>query len=104
MKRYTLLMLLFVMAAVMLATSCNKDDDDNDNNNNGTTPEPTPDPTPVEEEKDFTTVPFSITVNIEPIGGSLSGVETKKAFVDGDVIEISNPWLSQRRGDQKGFR
>ena len=91
MKRYTLLMLLFVMAAVMLATSCNKDDDDNDNNNNGTTPEPTPDPTPVEEEKDFTTVPFSITVNIEPIGGSLSGVETKKAFVDGDVIEISNP-------------
>ena len=91
MKRYTLLMLLFVMAAVMLATSCNKDDDDNDNNNNGTTPEPTPDPTPVEEEKDFTTVPLSITVNIEPVGGSLSGVETKKAFVDGDVIEISNP-------------
>lgn len=90
MKRYTLLMLLFVMAAVMLATSCNKDDD-NDNNNNGTTPEPTPDPTPVEEEKDFTTVPFSITVSIEPIAGSLSGVETKKAFADGDVIEISNP-------------
>ncbi len=92
MKRYTLLMLLFVMAAMMIATSCNKDDDDNNvNNNNGTTPEPTPASTPVEEEKDFTTVPLSITVSIEPIGGSLSGVETKKAFDDSDVIEISNP-------------
>ena len=84
-KQFTLLMILFV-AAMMIATSCKKDDDNNDN-----TPEPTPDPTPVEEEKEFTTVPLSITVSIEPIGGSLSGVETKKAFADGDVIEISNP-------------
>ena len=81
-KQFTLLMTLFV-AAMMIATSCKKDDDN--------TPEPTPDPTPVEEEKEFTTVPLSITVSIEPIGGSLSGVETKKAFADGDVIEISNP-------------
>ena len=86
MKRFSTLIVLF-LAAMMIATSCNKDDDDN----NANTPEPTPDPTPVEEEKAFTTVPLSITVSIEPIAGSLSGVETKKAFADGDVIEISNP-------------
>ncbi len=86
MKRFSTLIVLF-LSAMMIATSCNKDDDDN----NANTPEPTPDPTPVEEEKAFTTVPLSITVNIEPIGGSLSGVETKKAFDDSDVIEISNP-------------
>ena len=86
MKRFSTLIVLF-LAAMMIATSCSKDDDDN----NANTPEPTPDPTPVEEEKAFTTVPLSITVSIEPIGGSLSGVETKKAFADGDVIEISNP-------------
>ena len=86
MKRFSNLIVLF-LAAMMIATSCNKDDDDN----NGTTPEPTPDPTPVEEEKAFTTVPLSITISIEPVGGSISGVETKKAFDDSDVIEISNP-------------
>ena len=86
MKQFSHLIVLF-LAAMMIATSCNKDDDDN----NANTPEPTPDPTPVEEEKAFTTVPLSITVSIEPVGGSISGVETKKAFADGDVIEISNP-------------
>ena len=86
MKRYTLLMLLFVMAAVMLATSCNKDDDNDDNN-----PNPTPDPTPVVVEDDFHTVPLTITVGIAPLTGSIDGVETKQAFASGDVIEISNP-------------
>ena len=86
MKRFSTLIVLF-LAAMMIATSCNKDDDDN----NANTPEPTPDPTPVEEEKAFTTVPLSITISIEPIVGSISGVETKKAFADGDVIVISNP-------------
>ncbi|MBQ5576803.1 MAG: hypothetical protein IIT37_12210, partial [Bacteroidales bacterium] len=86
MKRFSTLIVLF-LSAMMIATSCSKDDDDN----NANTPEPTPDPTPVEEEKAFTTVPLSITVSIEPIAGSLIGVETKKAFDDSDVIEISNP-------------
>ena len=86
MKRFSTLIVLF-LSAMMIATSCKKDDDDN----NANTPEPTPDPTPVEEEKAFTTVPLSITISIEPIVGSISGVETKKAFADGDVIEISNP-------------
>ncbi|MBQ5513926.1 MAG: hypothetical protein IIT83_09595, partial [Bacteroidales bacterium] len=86
MKRFSNLIVLF-LSAMMIATSCNKDDDDNNVN----TPEPTPDPTPVEEEKAFTTVPLSITVSIAPIVGSISGVETKQAFASGDVIEISNP-------------
>ena len=85
MKRYTLLMLLFVMAAVMLATSCNKDDDNNNE------PEPIPEPTPLEDDKDFHAVPLSITVGIAPLTGSIDGVETKKAFANGDVIVISNP-------------
>ena len=85
MKRYTLQILLFVMAAVMLATSCSKDDDNNNE------PEPTPDPTPVVVEDNFHTVPLNITVGIAPLTGSIDGVETKKAFVSGDIIVISNP-------------
>ncbi len=85
MKRYTLQILLFVMAAVMFATSCSKDDDNNNE------PEPTPDPTPLVVDDDFHTVPLNITVGIAPLTGSIDGVETKKAFASGDIIVISNP-------------
>ena len=82
MKRYSFLMILF-LAAMMIATSCKKDDDNN--------PEPAPEPTPAEEEKDFRAVPLSITVSIAPMNGSIDGIEPKQTFAKGDVIEITNP-------------
>lgn len=82
MKRYSTLIVLF-LTAMMIATSCKKDEDK--------TPEPIPEPTPVEEEKDFQAVPLTITVSIAETSGSINGISLKQAFAKGDVIEITNP-------------
>ncbi|MBQ3658385.1 MAG: hypothetical protein II956_16335 [Bacteroidales bacterium] len=82
MKRYSTL-LVFFLAAMMIVASCHK--------NNENDPEPTPEPTPVEAEKDFHTVPLTITVNIAPSNGTMDGITLKQTFAKGDVIVITNP-------------
>ena len=80
MKHYTNLLCL-MLAAMVLATSCKKDDKND---------EPKPEPTPQEEEKDYATVPINISVGITPMSGNIEGVDLKNAFATGDVIEITN--------------
>lgn len=72
-KIFILLLSLFFAAA-----SCKKDDSATDNNE------------PVLEEDEYETVPFSITISLTPMQGSVDGAELKQAFADGDEVEISN--------------
>ena len=68
---------ILLLALFLTATSCHKDD-------------PLPDDPPIEEEQ-YQTVPFSITIGINPMEGTADGVELKQSFDEGDVVEISNP-------------
>ncbi|MBO7596569.1 MAG: hypothetical protein J6T70_05945 [Bacteroidales bacterium] len=70
--------LLSILAAIILATSCRKTDEY------------------LQSEVDvkdvnYDSIPFSITVGITPMSGGIDGVELKTSFSNGDVIEISNP-------------
>ena len=70
--------LYLLLVLVITATSCNKDN---------TTPD-----TPV-DNVDYQTIPFSITIGITPMNGSVNGVDLKQSFASGDVVEISNPQI-----------
>ena len=71
--------LISILAIMLVATSCKKDDD------------PKPDNPPIEEEKDYQTAAYTFTIDITPMQGSVEGVEFKTAFAAGDQIEITNP-------------
>lgn len=72
-------LLILLLVLFFAATSCKKDDTAPDNNK------------PIEEAEDkYKTVPFSITIGITPMKGSVDGVELKQTFEDGDEVEISN--------------
>ena len=68
---------LSLLAVLLVVFSCKKDE--------GSSIQPP------EAEKDYQTVPFSITVGITPNAGSADGIEFKQAFADGDIVEITNP-------------
>lgn len=74
MKTYINTLICF-LALSLIATSCHKDDNE--------------DPTPI-EEKDFQTVPYSFTATLTPMSDNPEGIELKKAFANGDVIEVTN--------------
>ncbi|MBP5504149.1 MAG: hypothetical protein J6Y24_15325 [Bacteroidales bacterium] len=74
MKTYINTFICF-LALSLIATSCHKDDNE--------------DPTPI-EEKDFQTVPYSFTATLTPMSDNPEGIELKKAFANGDVIEVTN--------------
>ena len=63
---------------IMMATSCQKDD--------STSPS-----APIDGDMEYVSVPFSITVGIAQLDGSIGGGEVKQTFTAGDVIIISNP-------------
>lgn len=74
MKTYINTLICF-LALSLIATSCHKDDNE--------------DPTHI-EEKDFQTVPYSFTATLTPMSDNPEGIELKKAFANGDVIEVTN--------------
>lgn len=63
---------------IMMTASCSKDD--------STSPS-----APLDGDMEYVSVPFSITVGIAQLDGSIGGGEVKQTFTAGDVIIISNP-------------
>ena len=63
---------------IVMAASCSKDD--------STSPSAT-----IDGDMEYVSVPFSITVGIAQLDGSIGGGEVKQTFTAGDVIIISNP-------------
>ena len=63
------------MAAILFATSCQKDNNDPD----------------IEDEVfEYDVVPYSITVGITPMSDKIDGVELKTKYISGDAIVINN--------------
>ncbi len=63
---------------IVMMSSCSKDD--------STSPS-----APIDGDMEYVSVPFSVTVGIAQLDGSIGGGEVKQTFSAGDVIIISNP-------------
>ncbi|MBR2104305.1 MAG: hypothetical protein IJ894_12470 [Bacteroidales bacterium] len=78
MTSYRKILVVVMSSLIMMATSCQKDD--------STSPS-----APIDGDMEYVSVPFSITVGIAQLDGSIGGGEVKQTFTAGDVIIISNP-------------